>query len=168
MESQLLIENLWSRAGYLLLWGFIGTALMTIVLSGSRFFGWSRISLPFLVGTLFSGNRRVAEVTGFILYVIGGWLFSIFYALVFESLQMANGWLGAVIGVLHGLFLLTAALPLAPNLHPRLATEYDGPTLQRRIEPPGFMGLNYGRGTPLVTLIGQALYGLMLGIGYPL
>lgn len=168
METQSLVENVLPRIDSLLLWGFIGTALMTIVLSGSRFMGWSRISLPFLVGTLFTGNRRIAEVVGFFLYVIGGWIFSLFYALIFESLRMANWWLGLVIGILHGLFLLTVALPLAPNLHPRLATEYDGPTLHRRIEPPGFMGLNYGHGTPLITLIGQSLYGLMLGLGYPL
>ena len=36
-------------------------------------------------------------------------------------------------------------------------------TLRRQLEPPGFMGLNYGRGTPLTTLLGQILYGATLG-----
>jgi len=33
----------------------------------------------------------------------------------------------------------------------------------RQLEPPGFMALNYGRRTPLITLIGQAVYGATLG-----
>ena len=163
----MLLEKVWMNLDALLLWGFIATALMTLVLSASRFLGWSRISLPFLVGTLWSGNRRNAEMSGFVAYVIGGWGFATFYALIFESLKMANWWLGLLIGILHGLFLLAVALPLAPQIHPRIATEYDGPAVHRPIEPPGFLGLNYGTGTPFVTLIGQAIYGIMLGIGYP-
>lgn len=141
---------------------------MTVVLSGSRYFGLSRMSLPFLLGTVFTGNRRSAEVIGFGFYLAGGWLFSLFYALLFESLGRANGWLGLIAGILHGLFLLTVALPLAPCLHPRLASRHDGPSGKRRLEPPGFLGLYYGRATPLTTLIGQAVYGLTLGMGYPL
>ena len=34
------------------------------------------------------------------------------------------------------------------------------------LEPPGFMALNYGHGTPVATLAGQALYGVVLG-GFP-
>jgi len=164
----MLLEAVLENLDALLLWGFIATALMTLVLSASRFLGWSRISLPFLVGTFWSGDRRRAEASGFVLYVIGGWGFATFYALIFESLGWANGWLGLIIGVLHGLFLLAVALPLAPNIHPRIATEYEGPAVHRPIEPPGFLGLNYGVGTPFVTLVGQAIYGTMLGIGYPL
>lgn len=33
-------------------------------------------------------------------------------------------------------------------------------------EPPGFMGLNYGRRTPLTTLAGHTLYGVLLGYGF--
>ena len=33
----------------------------------------------------------------------------------------------------------------------------------RQLERPGFMGLNYGHRTPLATLVGQAVYGLVLG-----
>ena len=33
----------------------------------------------------------------------------------------------------------------------------------RQLEPPGFMGLNYGHRTPLTTLAGQAMYGAVLG-----
>jgi hypothetical protein len=44
-----------------------------------------------------------------------------------------------------------------------MATEYDGPTYRRRLQPPGFFGLNYGYRTPLATILGHALYGAILG-----
>jgi hypothetical protein len=152
--------------GNIALWGFIATCLMTIVLTGSQHLGISRMSLPFLVGSLFTGNRRWAEFVGLILYVIGGWVFAVFYALIFESLQRAGWQLGLVVGFIHGLFLLAVALPVAPVLHPRMASPYDGPEAKRRLEPPGFLGLNYGYWTPVSTLIGQAIYGTVLGATY--
>jgi hypothetical protein len=152
--------------GDIALWGFIATCCMTVILTASQHLGVSRISLPFLVGTLFMPNRRWAEFVGFILYVIGGWIFALFYAAIFESLHRANWWIGALIGAGHGLFLLSVALPVAPALHPRMASPYDGPEARRRIEPPGFLGLNYGRWTPISTMIGQVAYGAVLGAGY--
>ena len=50
----------------LLLWGLIATVAMTTILQGSQGLGLSRLSLPFLVGTLFTGNRNRAVVIGFI------------------------------------------------------------------------------------------------------
>jgi len=50
-----------------------------------------------------------------------------------------------------------------PYLHPRAASEYGGPTATQLLEPPGFMGLNYGQQTPFTTLAGQAVYGAVLG-----
>lgn len=147
----------------LLVWGLIATVAMTTVLEGAHGFGLSRLSLPFLVGSVTTGDRRRALVIGFVLYTIGGWIFATLYFLLFASLGIYTWWFGALAGLLHGLFLLVAALPLLPALHPRMASDYDGPTAMRQLEPPGFMGLNYGRGTPLTTMLGQAVYGATLG-----
>jgi hypothetical protein len=46
---------------------------------------------------------------------------------------------------------------------PAWASEYDGASAARQLEPPGFMGLNYGHRTPLTTLAGQVVYGAVLG-----
>ena len=137
---------------------------MTTILSGSQGLGLSRLSLPFLVGTLFTADRSRAMIVGFIVYVIGGWLFALLYFALFASIDMASWWLGAALGFLHGLFLLLCALPLLSYMHPRLASEHDGPASGFRLEPPGFMGLNYGRTTPLTTLLAQTVYGLTLGM----
>lgn len=147
-----------------LLWGLIATFTMTTILQLSQGLGLSRISLPFIFGTVVSGNRHVANVVGFLLYLAGGVLFAFLYYLVFASIGRAGWWFGALLGLLHGLFLLTAFLPLLSYVHPRIASEYDGPIAHRRLEPPGFMGLHYGRQTPLVTLLGQMIYGTLLGL----
>ncbi|HEV7516854.1 MAG TPA: hypothetical protein VGR07_11190, partial [Thermoanaerobaculia bacterium] len=64
------------------------------------------------------------------------------------------------------LFVLTALMPLLPSLHPRMATEDYGPTPTRQLEPPGFLALNYGRRTPLITLGAHLVYGALFGALY--
>ena len=66
-------------------------------------------------------------------------------------------------GIVHALVLLVVLLPLLPHMHPRMASEYDGPSYRRRLQPPGFLGLNYGYRTPLATVLAHAAYGAILG-----
>ena len=158
-----MLADLPARLPELPLWGLLATVAMTTILQGAQGMGLSRLSLPFLIGTFLTGDRRRAVVLGFALYTIGGWLFAFLYFLLFDSVGLYSWWFGTLAGVLHGLFLLVCALPLLPYAHPRMASEYDGPTALRQLEPPGFMGLNYGYRTPLTTLLGQAVYGAVLG-----
>ena len=67
------------------------------------------------------------------------------------------------LAALHALVLLVMLLPLLPYMHPRMATEYYGPEVRRRLEPPGFLALHYGYRTPLTTVLAHALYGAILG-----
>ena len=147
----------------MILWGFVATMAMTTVLQGAQGLGFSRLSLPFLAGSLFTPDRRRAVVIGFVVYVIGGWAFAFLYFSLFASLHLYTWWFGMTVGLLHGMFLLVVVLPLLPYFHPRIASEYDGAAGTRLLEPPGFMGLNYGRRTPVMTLCGQAVYGAALG-----
>lgn len=150
-----------------LLWGLVASAAMITILQGSQSLGLSRLNLPFLVGTIFTHERHNAVVLGLILYLIGGWLFAFIYVLIFEALGVATWWLGGLLGLLHGVALISSMHTL-PHVHPRIASEYDGPSSRRRIEPPGTFGLNYGPRTPLTTLLAQLVYGLILGAFYPL
>jgi hypothetical protein len=52
--------------GYLVLWGLVATIAMTAILQGSQGLGLSRLSLPFLAGTFFTADRRLAFVLGFV------------------------------------------------------------------------------------------------------
>jgi hypothetical protein len=139
---------------------------MTALMEGGQLVGLSRLSLPFLCGTMLSDRRDWATVFGFLIYGAGGLLFAFFYAFAFEAVALATWWLGTALGLAHGVFVVTVVLPLLPHIHPRMATDYDGPTAKRRLEPPGSFGLNYGRRTPLITVLGHTLYGAILGLAY--
>ncbi len=149
-----------------LVWGTVATVGLTIIMYGSQGLGFSRLSLPFLLGTCLSPDRGRAVVYGLLVYTFGGWAFAFLYAWLFTILRMSSWWLGALAGTLHAVFLLAVVLPVIPYLHPRMATPYSSPTSQRRLEPPGFLGLNYGRRTPLMTVAAHALYGAIIGFGY--
>ncbi|MGH7481972.1 MAG: hypothetical protein ACRELV_07440 [Longimicrobiales bacterium] len=89
-------------------------------------------------------------------------------ALAFESWDRAAVWLGAGIGLVHALFVLGAAMPILPGKHPRMASEERGPEPTRQLQPPGFFALNYGRRTPLATILAHLAYGAVLGAFYQL
>lgn len=147
----------------MVLWGALATAVMTGIMHGAQGLGLSRLSIPFMVGAMFSGDRRVATVVGFAVYFIGGWIFAFLYFLMLTSLNLLTWWAGGLVGLLHGVLLLVAALPLLPFIHPRMTSDFDAPIATPVLEPPGFLGLNYGAGTPLTLLVAQTVYGLLIG-----
>lgn len=157
-----LLHRLAENLDQMLIWGLVATAVMTTALQGSQGLGLSRLSLPFLFGTLFTADRTRAVLVGSLMYLAGGWAFAVLYFFVFASLGTAAWWLGAGLGALHGLFLLVS-LPAMAQMHPRVASEYEAPSSEAKLEPPGFLGLNYGYQTPLTTMLAQALYGAILG-----
>src|SRR5882762_2930224 len=98
----------------LLLWGVIATCTMLIVQEGGQYSGLSRMSFPYLIGTFFTSNRRKAEQIGFVLYLLGGFLFTLIYAFIFETIGKGGWGIGALIGLLHSIFLLVVVLPFLP------------------------------------------------------
>lgn len=154
------------NVGDVFLWGFIATLLLTSVMAGSQALGQSRMALPFLLGTIVTANRDHASVAGFALHLVAGWAFALVYAAVFEDLGLATWWLGMAGGLLHGLVALLVIMPFLPGIHPRMASELAGSTPTRLLQPPGFLGTNYGRRTPAITLVAHLLYGAVLGTFY--
>lgn len=152
----------------ILLWGFVATVVLTTIMSAGQALGLSRMSIPFMLGTMFTPDRDRAKIAGFVVHLMNGWLFAFLYALAFESWNRATWWLGAGIGFLHAVAVLLAAMPLLPGMHPRMASEHQGPEPTRALEPPGFLALNYGRQTPLLSLLAHLVYGAILGGFYHL
>src|SRR3546814_5362635 len=111
----------------MVLWGALATAAMTGMIQGALGLGLSRLSIPFMVGAMFSGNRRMATVVGVALYILGGWAFAFLYFLMLTSLNLLTWWAGGLLGLVHGLVLLVAALPLFLLIHPRMASALDAP-----------------------------------------
>ena len=151
-----------------MLWGFCATVVLTTCLAASQGLGLSRISIPLILGAALTADRRRANLYGFLLHLVNGWLFAMFYALVFESWHRATWWLGAILGLAQALFILAVVMPLLPTIHRRMASEDDGPNPTSQLEPPGFLALNYGRHTPIATILAHLLYGAILGGFYTL
>jgi len=152
--------------GSWLIWGFASTVILTTVLSGSQGLGLTRMNIPYLLGTIFTPNRDRAKVYGAALHLLNGWLFSLIYVAAFHALGVFTWWFGAAIGGVHGAFVLVVAMPILPGMHPRMASEIQGPTVVRQLEPPGFLGKNYGIRTPISALAAHVLFGALLGALY--
>ena len=156
------------NVGSIWLWGFAASIMVTVIMQGSQGLGLSRMSLPFMLGTIFSSSRDRSQLIGFFCHLLVGWLITIIYAAAFESWNLATWWLGMSIGLFHGAFALTFVIPILPHFHPRMASEHEGPTPTRMLEPPGFLALNYGRSTPMIALIAHLAFGAVIGGFYQL
>jgi len=154
------------NVGSVVLWGFVASVVVTIIMQASQGFGITRMSLPFMLGTIFSANRDRCQIIGFFVHLLVGWFLSFIYAAAFESWQWATWWLGMAIGLVHGAFALTMVIPVLPHIHPRMASEHEGPTVTRMLEPPGFLALNYGQRTPIVAVVAHLSFGAILGSFY--
>lgn len=156
------------NVGGWLLWGFVATVILTGLMAGSQALGLTRMNLPYMVGTMFSPGRDRAKLVGFGAHLVNGWLFSLLYIAAFQSWHVATWWLGALIGLVHGGFVVTAGMQLLPALHPRMASEQRGPTVTRQLEPPGFLALHYGTRTPVSVVFSHVVFGAILGAFYHL
>jgi uncharacterized membrane protein YagU involved in acid resistance len=154
------------NAGSWLLWGFVGTVVLTTIMSAAQGLRLTRMSLPYMLGTLFTPDRDRARIVGTLVHLAMGWAFSLLYVAAFEAWREATWARGAGIGLVHALFVLTAGMRALPGLHPRMASEQQGPTVARQLEPPGFLALNYGVQTPLSVVVAHVLFGAILGAFY--
>jgi hypothetical protein len=150
------------------LWGFVGTVILTSLMAGSQALGLTRMNLPFMLGTMFTADRDRAKLAGFGVHLVNGWWLAAIYAAAFQSWRRASWWLGTGIGLVHATFVLVVVMPLLPTIHPRMASEQQGPTPTRALEPPGFLALNYGRRTPISVVLAHLVYGTILGAFYRL
>jgi len=151
-----------------LLSGFLATLALSTFLSTSQGFGFTRMNLPYLLGTFVTPEREKARFYGFLLHLVNGLIFSILYVLLFQTVHMANWWFGALLGLAHALFVLSVGMSLMPGIHPRMASEQHGPNSNRQLEPPGFMAIHYGIQTPVSVFLAHALFGAILGSLYHL
>jgi len=151
-----------------LLWGFVATIVLTTLSAGAQGLGLTRINFPYMLGTIITPDRDRAKLYGFLMHVAAGWIFSVIYVFIFQALGAAGWWRGALIGVSHGIFVLVVIMALLPGLHPRMASEQQGPSAQNRLEPPGFLALHYGVQTPMAIMLAHVIFGTILGAFYHL
>ena len=152
----------------IVLWGLAATVMLTTIIVGGQTLGVTRIDMPFIIGSWFTSDRDRAKIYGYLFHLINGLVFALLYAVFFQNLHKATWWIGAIMGLVQGLVVILIFLPLLPGVHPRMVSDSRGPEPTRLLEPPGFLATNYGRMTPVVTLIAHTIYGLIIGAFYAL
>lgn len=144
--------------------GFVGTVVLTTCLRAGSELGLTRMDLPFLLGTAFSADRVHAKAIGYGLHFVAGQAFAAIYYAVFAAIDESSWWLGATFGLTHALFAGTALVNvLLPLIHPRMGSPQSAADASPLLEPPGFMMLNYGSSTPLITVVAHVIYGAIVG-----
>jgi hypothetical protein len=144
--------------------GFAGTLVLTTLLRTASELGLTRMDLPFLLGTAVTDLRRRAKVYGYVFHFIVGLLFALGYGAFFVAVGRSGAVLGALCGALHAIVIATSLVNvLLPIVHPRIGTPETGANEIALVEAPGFLMLNYGRSTFVVTLIGHMAYGAIVG-----
>jgi hypothetical protein len=144
--------------------GFIGTLVLTTALRAANELGFTRVDLPFLLGTAVTGDRARAKALGYLLHLVAGELFALGYCAVFAAIDTSGWLLGALFGLLHGIVSATALVNiLLPVVHPRMGSALSAADSSPLLEPPGFLMRNYGRGTPIATLLAHIAYGTLVG-----
>jgi hypothetical protein len=144
--------------------GFAGTVVLTTALRAGNQFNVTRMDLPFLLGTAFTSDRTRAKALGYVLHFLIGLVFALIYYAVFLAIGRSGWWLGAIFGCVHGVFSATALVNvLLPLVHPRMGTRSTSAPAVALLEPPGFLMINYGVQTPLVSLAAHIAYGAIVG-----
>ena len=153
--------NLWGA-----LLGFLPTIVLTTILASGREFGFTRMDIPFILGTMFTSHRDRAKWIGFLVHLLNGWVFALIYIAAMEASGIKHWWFGGFIGLFHAGFIIFVVASILPTFHPRMASEEWGPDPTHLLEPPGPFALNYGKRTPFVTLAAHLVYGGLLGLFY--
>jgi uncharacterized membrane protein YagU involved in acid resistance len=142
----------------------VATILLSGVLIAAQLVGWTRMDVPLILGTVFVADPDRARVVGFFLHLVNGLVFALLYSVTFALMGWATWWSGILFGAFLGLVSLVLFVPLLTGVHPRMGSTRSGPSADTLLEPPGLLGLNYGLGTPAVTLAAHLVYGAALGI----
>jgi hypothetical protein len=144
--------------------GALATLVLTTTLRAANEVGLTRVDLPLLMGTIFTSERRRAKLLGYGLHLLAGLVFAVVYGLILVAIGRGGWWWGGAFGILHSLLLGTVGVNvLLPAVHPRMGggdTTFESSPL---LEPPGVLMLNYGRTTPLVSLVAHVAYGAIIG-----
>jgi hypothetical protein len=144
--------------------GLVGTFVLTTGLRTANELGLTRVDLPFLLGTAVTSDRARAKAVGYLMHLAAGDAFALVYYAIFTAIGTSGWLLGALFGLLHGIVSATALVNvLLPAVHPRMGSPLSAAGSSPLLEPPGFLMLNYGRRTPIATVLTHVAYGTIVG-----
>src|ERR1044072_4811584 len=134
--------------------GIVGTLVLTTGLRAANELGFTRVDLPFLLGTAVTSDRARAKALGYLMHLAAGEVFAVVYFAIFTAIGTGGWVLGALFGLLHGIVSATALVNvLLPAVHPRMGSPLSAAGSSPLLEPPGFLMRNYGSRTTIEALV---------------
>lgn len=157
--------------------GFVGTIVMTLMMTGSKAAGMTNMPpMPLVMGSMFSGDRKKAMAMGGMAHFVmmGTVVFGLGYAALFTAFDEDAWWLGALIGLVHAAIVGLMAMPMMPSMHPRMSHALpgaDGQTVvdstgEVQLAAPGLMGARWGGMTPMGLVMGHVVFGVVVALVY--
>ena len=144
--------------------GLLGTVVLTTIVRAASEMNLTRMDLTLILGTMVTTDRRRARAYGYAIHFGIGLVFALLYVAVFVAIHRTSWWLGALFGALHAVFLGVVVINvLLPLVHPLMGTPETSASEHALIEPPGFLMLNYGRSTFVITLLAHMAFGAVVG-----
>jgi len=144
--------------------GLLGTVVLTTIVRAASEMNLTRMDLTLILGTMVTTDRRRARAYGYGIHFGVGLVIALLYVAVFVAIHRASWWLGALFGALHAVFLGVVVINvLLPVVHPLMGTPETSASEHALIEPPGFLMLNYGRSTFVITLLAHMAFGAVVG-----
>lgn len=150
--------------------GFVGTVVMTAMMSMAKTAGMTEMDMLLIQGAMVTGDRAKAKLIGLFTHVvmIGAIVFGSLYAILFSALDVSEGdawWVGAVIGAAHGV-VAGVAMAMMPAMHPRMGGQPRPGDPGVHLAAPGPFAKNYGPATPAGLVMVHVAFGLVLGLVY--
>lgn len=162
--------------------GFVATVVMTAMMQMSAMTGMTNMPpMPLVTGSMLTGDRSAANKLGAAIHFVmmGTIMFGLAYAALFTAFDDQAWWVGALIGIAHGLLVGLVFMPMMPSVHPRMSRELvsAGSSSERgtagssgdgevQLTAPGFFGKDWGGMTPIGLLMGHAVYGIVIAVVY--
>lgn len=146
----------WASA---LAWGAIATVVFQLFSMMGKAMGMTRMDLLDLLGSAVAApGSSAATLTGAMMHLANGALLGVFWAYGAALLDVPADWVsGAVWGVVLTPFAMLM-MTTAGSVHPAIRRGDQ--------EDPGPAATNFGAMTPMGSLVGHIVYGIVLGWGY--
>lgn len=156
-----LISDGWGAIewGSAIFWGVAATVVMTLLMSAAKATGMTKMDLLNLLGSVvMRPNTGGARALGGAIHLMNGALLGIGFAFAAALFDVEATWWS---GLLWGGLLWVCAMWMMTSigaLHPAVR--------RGEIRDPGGAAKNFGRMTPVGSLVGHLVFGLVLGLGY--
>lgn len=147
--------------GGAILWGIVATVAFTLFSMMGKAMGMTQMDLLDLLGSMFAKpHSSASRATGAMIHHMNGALLAVAWAYAVALGDVTANWAS---GLLWGVILWMLALIMMTSIggmHPAIRRGEE--------EDPGTAATNFGKMTPMGSLVGHLVYGFVLGILYQL